>query len=164
MRIHDEFQYAAPPEKVAEMLADPTFYEQVSERMGAVSATVEVSGDPSGPFTVTTERKMPTDGFPDFARKFVGDTVSVRQVDEWHAEEEGGVRRGTLLVEVHGAPLRMHGSLLLAPTDTGTTETVDGELKAAVPLIGGKLEEAARPAIEGAIRQQQKVGAAWFAG
>ena len=145
------------------MLADPKFYEQVSERMGAVSSTVEVSGDPSGSFTVTTERKMPTNGFPDFARKFVGDTVSVRQVDEWRAEEDGGVRRGTISVEVQGAPLRLNGSLLLSPSGAGTTETIEGDLKAAVPLIGGKLEEAAQPAIEGAIRQQKKVGNAWFA-
>jgi len=163
VRIHDEFEYPATTTEVATMLADPKFYEQVSERMGAVSSTVEVSGDPSGSFTVTTERKMPTNGFPDFARKFVGDTVSVRQVDEWRAEEDGGVRRGTISVEVQGAPLRLNGSLLLSPSGAGTTETIEGDLKAAVPLIGGKLEEAAQPAIEGAIRQQKKVGTAWFA-
>ncbi len=160
VRIHDEVHYNATPDTVAGMLADRDFNEQVSERMGALAHTVEVDGDPAGSFTVTTVRTLPTDGFPDIARKFVGDTVDVRQTDRWKASEGDGSRAGTISVEVVGAPLRLTGTLGLTPEGDGTKETFEAELKAGVPLIGGTLERAAEPAIRAAIRQQIKVGTA----
>lgn len=168
MRIHDEIHYAASPSDVAAMLADPGFSEQVSTRMGASSARVDVDGQFQGAFTVTTVRTLPTDSFPDIARKFVGESVDVRQVDAWQAPNHDGARAGTITVEIVGAPLRLSGRMSLAAKAQGTggistVETIDGELKASVPLIGGKLEKAAEPAIRGAIRQQTKVGTAWFA-
>jgi Protein of unknown function (DUF2505) len=168
VRIQDEIHYAASPSDVAAMLADPDFSEQVSSRMGASSARVEVDGQYQDAFTVTTVRTLPTDGFPDIARKLVGETVDVRQIDAWKAPDRDGARTGTITVEIVGAPLRLNGTLRLAAGaqgtgGTSTVETIDGELRASVPLIGGKLEKAAEPAIRGAIRQQTKVGKAWFA-
>jgi hypothetical protein len=160
VRIHDEVHYNATPDDVAAMLADPEFNEQVAGRMGAVKNTVDVDGDPAGAFTVTTVRTLPTDGFPDIARTFVGATVDVRQTDRWQAPDDDGSRAGTIDVEIVGAPLKLKGTLGLTPEADGTVETFEGDLKAGVPIIGGKLEKAAEPAIRSAIRQQIKVGSA----
>lgn len=163
MRVDAEISYPAGPTEVAAMLADTAFLERYCAATGAVRHTVEVVGDADGAFTVTTVRTMPTDDFPDVARRFVGDTVDIRQVDEWQAAGSGGSRSGTTTVEISGAPLRLAGDLRLSPGGDGTTQSVTGDLKASVPLIGGKLEKAAEPAIRAAIRQQEKVGRAWLA-
>lgn len=161
MRIDDELRYSAPPDAVAVMLTDPAFNEAVSQRMGAVAQTTEVTGDPTGPFTVTTVRTLPTDEFPDVARRFVGATVDVREVDTWQAPAPDGSRDGTITVEVQGAPLKLTGTLRMRPDADGSVESVSGDLKASVPLIGGSLEKAAAPAIRAAIRQRGKVGGSW---
>ena len=48
-------------------------------------------------------------------------------------------------------PPTMHGTLLLEPGGPGTLEHIEADLKAKVPLIGGKLEKAAASPIQEAI-------------
>ena len=40
--------------------------------------------------------------------------------------------------------------------------TIDGDLKASIPLFGGKVEKAAAPAVVDAIRSEQRTGNAWL--
>lgn len=162
MRVQADIQYPAGPHEVAAMLADPAFLDRYCAATGAVRHTADVDGDADGPFTVTTVRTMPTDDFPDVARRFVGETVDIRQVDSWRAAAGDGSREGTSAVEISGTPLRLTGTLRLAAGGEGTVEVVDGNLKASVPLIGGALEKAAEPAIRAALRKQGKVAAAWL--
>ena len=61
------------------------------------------------------------------------------------------------------APIGLIGTIRLDPIAEGTQVTVDGELKARVPFIGGKVEEAAAPSALAGIRKEHKVGIAWLA-
>lgn len=161
MHVDAEIRYATSPARVAEMLADSGFVERKCVAMGATRHTVLVEGDPTGAFTVTSSRTLPTTDFPDVARRFVGDTVTIRQVDAWQEAGVDGGREGTVLVEIVGAPLKMSGGQWLRPDGDACVQTVDGDLKASVPLVGGKLEKAAAPAIRAAMRKEQQVGQEW---
>lgn len=163
MRVEAEITYPAGPGTVAAMLADPEFVRARNQAMHPLSATEDVEGSPTGAFTVTTVRTMPTTDFPDAARRLVGESVDVRQVDAWAAPGRDGRRTGTMTVEIAGAPIRMQGDLELLPTDGGSLERVTGDLKASVPLVGGRLEKAAEPAITAAIRTEERVGREWLA-
>lgn len=163
MRVDSEITYEAGPDAVAAMLADRGFVELKCDRMGALERSADISGDAAGPFTAASSRTMPTDDFPDFARKMVGDTVKIKQVDTWEAAGADGSREGTVTVEISGAPLKVTGRMSLRPDGTGTVQTVDAELKASLPIIGGKLEKAAHPAIMAAIRKEHQTGQAWLA-
>ncbi len=162
MRVQADITYPADAATVAAMLADPAFVEEYCASTGAVSHSVDVTGDAAAGFTVTTVRTMPTDRFPDVARKFVGATIDVRQTDTWEPAAADGARRGATTVEVVGTPLRLSGSLRLTPAGSGTEQTLDGDLKASVPLIGGRLEQAAEPAVMAGVRQQERVGGSWL--
>ena len=163
MRVDSEITYEAGTDAVAEMLADPAFVERKCEAMGALEHSAEVSGDATGAFTATSSRTMPTDDFPDFARKMVGETVKIKQVDTWEAADADGSREGTVSVEIAGAPLKVTGRMSLRPDGAGTVQTVDAELKSSLPIIGGKLEKAAHPAIMAAIRKENQTGQKWLA-
>lgn len=163
MRVDSEIRYEADPDEVAAMLADPAFVERKCDAMGALDRSAEISGDSTGSFTATSSRTMPTDDFPDFARKMVGDTVKIKQVDAWEAPDADGSREGTVTVEIAGAPLKVTGQMSLRPDGAGTVQTVDAELKASIPIIGGKLEKAAHPAIMAAIRKEHQTGQKWLA-
>jgi len=164
MHVDAEIRYTATPAQVAQMLADSDFVEKKCVAMGATAHTVLVEGDASGAFTVTSSRTMPTDDFPDVARKFVGSTVTIRQVDDWQEAGPDGAREGSISVEIVGAPLKMTGGQWLRPDSGDTVQTVDGDLKASIPLVGSKLEKAAEPAIRMAIRTEDRVGQKWLAG
>jgi hypothetical protein len=60
--------------------------------------------------------------------------------------------------------VQLTGSLWLGLHDGGTLHAVDGDLKASVPLLGGKIEKAAEPAIRSAMRVEERTGRAWLAG
>ena len=65
-------------------------------------------------------------------RTFVGETLDVMRVDHWRGPEGDGTRRGTIVVEIHGTPVRLSGTVTMRPGGPGTLEEVEGDLKAAV--------------------------------
>ena len=85
------------------------------------------------------------------------------RVDHWGAAGPvRGRRNGTVVVEIKGAPVRLTGSLRWRPKAAARAERVDGDLKASIPLVGGKVEKAAEPAIRAAITKEQEIGIEWL--
>lgn len=161
MKIAKSIEYAATPDEVFAVLSDVKFQEAKCAATAAIthSADVETVGDH---VVITTERILPSDGLPDFAKSMVGDTLKVTETQDWGPASSGGSRRGTVEMAVSGAPIALKGTLMLAPGFGGTVETLDAELKAKVPLIGGKIEKAAAPPIEEAIDIEAKTAAEWL--
>ena len=161
MQVTAQIPYPAGPEAVFAMLTDEAFLRQVCEATGAVRHEVDVQLADGGA-KVTTRRELPTDQIPDFIKRFVGQTLTVLRVDLLEPAAAYGSRQGTIVVEIIGAPVRMTGTLSLRPGGDGTVEDVDGDLKASVPLIGGKIEKAAEPAIRSALRKEERLGLVWL--
>jgi len=163
VQVSAQITYPAAPEAVFAMLTDEAFLTQVCVATGAVRHEVGVVVTGGGA-RVTTRRDLPTDQVPDFVRRFVGETLTVVRVDTWAAAGADGSRRGEMAVEIAGAPVRLTGTLSLTPDGAATVEDVDGDLKASVPLVGGKVEKAAEPAIRSGLRKEEQLGKAWLAG
>lgn len=157
MKVNARLRYPVSCEHVFAMLVDRSFQERVCEATKALRYEVQIEQD-AGSATITTRRELPTDAVPEFARGFVGRTLDVVRVDRWEPPAADGSRDGTVTVEIKGAPIRLNGMLALRPDDAGSEEVIAGELKASVPLLGGKLERAAEPALMSAIRKEEEVG------
>ena len=162
MKISETITYAAPPATVYAMVTDPAFQERKCVEAGAQQHASAVSPVGAGA-RVVTKRDLPADDLPDFARSIIGSTLSVTETYEWGAAAGDGSRSGTLTVEVAGAPVAMRSTVRLAPSAGGTTIAIEGDLKASIPLFGGKVEKAAAPAVVDAIRSEQHTGRAWLA-
>ncbi|MDR6862193.1 DUF2505 domain-containing protein [Phycicoccus sp. 3266] len=162
MKIARTLEYAATPEEVFAVLADVAFQEAKCAATGAISytASVKAEGDAT---VITTERELPADGLPDFARSMVGNTLKVVETQTWEAPGADGARTGTVAMTVPGAPITLKGRLALEPGGPGTVEHLDGDLKASIPLVGGKIEKAASPAIEDAITIEGMTAHEWLA-
>ena len=158
MRFSHDISYDAPPEDVAEMLADRTFRERVCEAMDSTRFDVSVEGAGEG-MKVVVDQTQKAAGIPSFAKKFVGDTVQIIQRESWGSETAA-----ELVLEIPGKPGSLVGDIRLAVDGEGTVETVSGELKVKVPMLGGKLEELIARMIRAALRTEEKVGRAWLAG
>jgi hypothetical protein len=163
VRLRADIRYDADPDAVFAMLTDAAFQERKCAATGALESEVEIERFPDGGATIRTRRTMPTDQIPDVARSFVGRSIDVLQVDDFGPPDVDGRREGSVIVEIKGAPVRFAGSLALGAASAGTLETVDGDVKASVPLVGGRLERALEPALQAAIRVEQREGTAWLA-
>lgn len=160
MRISETIEHAATPQEVFAMVTDPAYQELKCQRSGAVQheVVVEVEADTT---IVVTRRTMPTDGFPDFAKGFVGQTVDVVETQRWGEASADGSRQASLEVEISGTPVQFVGGVDLEPSAAGTLQQVDGELKAHVPLLGGRIEKAVAPILIRAVRLEGRVGTEW---
>ncbi len=164
MEYSTSIEFAASPEAVAEMFATEEYVRAKITASGATDGTLEVIGTADGAFTVTTRRTMPTTDIPANYRSLVGSSLEVRQVEAWDAAAADGTRRGSLALEITGAPVRVTGALTLAPAGEGrSVETVTGEIKASIPLFGKAIERAVADNVHRAVRVEQRAAKAWLA-
>ncbi len=161
MRITEKIDYPAGPEAVFAMLTSEAFQERKCAEAGALSHDVDIT-QTAGGARIVTNRDLPTDGLPDFAKSMVGNRLAITETYVWAAAGGEGSRPGTLTVEVAGAPVALHATVRMAPGGSGTTIVIDGDLKAAIPLFGGKVEKASAPAVIDAILGEQRTGTAWL--
>jgi hypothetical protein len=162
MKITERLDYAATPAAVFAMLTDPAFQE--AKCIDAGSQRHESAVTPAGDGArIVTQRDLPADDLPDFVRSIVGDTLSVTETYEWAGASADGSREGTLVVEVAGAPVALRAKVRLIPGGTGTAMTIDGDLKASIPLLGGRVEKSATPAVVHAIHGEKRTGQRWLA-
>jgi hypothetical protein len=159
--LHAEQRFPAAPDEVATMLADPAFVRRWCEATHASGVTVSIDGAPPKPFTVSTTRAYPTDSFPSFARRFVGDALEISQTDHW-SEVGDGTWAGESDVATTGAPARMLARVTLVPDGEMTRQVVDGDLKASIPFVGAKVETLMYDAITGALAVMERVGRDWL--
>jgi hypothetical protein len=94
-----------------------------------------------GSVTLVTSRVVPLE-LPGFAKKVLSPKQQVTQTDVWSAPDPSGGRTGTFAVEAKGTPVRVHGTLRLAPDGSdGCTNTTVVTVECPVPLIGGKIAD-----------------------
>lgn len=161
MRITETITYHAPVEVVYAMKTNPEFQERKCADSGALQHDVAVREQGEGA-VVVTRRDLSTDGLPDFIKSIVGAHLSVTETYQWDGPAADGSREGTLTVEAAGAPVAMRGTVRMTPESGATHLTIDGDLKASVPLVGGRIEKAAAPAFIEALRSEHESGRRWL--
>lgn len=163
MRITSEHHLPAPAAQIAQMFADATFIEFRGNATEARIDDTVVTGSPEAEFTVTTRRSVPAEQIPAQMRPFVGARLEIRQVEAWEPETDG-VRIGSVVLEITGTPVRMTGTMRLAPhPESGTLLVYEGDLKAAVPLFASTIEQAAAQAVHSTLDQEAAAARQWLA-
>jgi hypothetical protein len=137
--IH-KYQHAAD-----EVFAALTDFEAVKSKYEAVGQSevqlVRRDQGDDGSLTLVTTRVVPLE-LPGFARKVLSPKQLVTQTDVWSAPDGSGRRTGTFVVEAKGTPVRVQGTLELAPHGSnGCTNTTEVTVECKVPLIGGKIAD-----------------------
>ncbi len=162
MRIQKSYEYAASPETVFAMLADPQFQAAKCEATHPLSHTESVA--PKGEQTeIVTRRVVSTDGFPDFAKSMIGPKLAITETVIWSRASIDGSRTGTMVIGVGDAPVGMQGTVSMMPAAGGTRMEIDGDLKARIPLLGGTIEKTAEPWVVAGVDKEQEVGREWLA-
>lgn len=162
MRVNETLHLPLSPDAVARMYVDPQYPPLRASALRAHDVSASVTGSADDAFSVSSTLRLPTTGIPDLVRKVVGETVTVREVQDWSAPAADGSRTGTIRLDVDGTPASMTGDLRLAADGkNATTVTIDGELTAKVPLLGKKIEQAAVPYVTKVLAKEQASAAAY---
>ena len=153
MKFTHRAEYPAPPDDVFAQICDQEFQDAKCDATTNVGweTGVSTSGDRT---VISTVRVLSTQGLPDVARSFVGESLTIVEVQTWGPAAADRSRTADLNLHVKGAPMTVKGTIRLSPTATGSVHEIDAELRAGVPLIGGKIEKAAYDPIMFAARAE----------
>jgi len=161
MKLTVENQYSGRPDQTFASHLAVAAREQACQESGAISWDVKVERTAGGGARIQVDRVMkPT--LPDYIAKFVGESIAIRQVEDWSPAEADGSRQATVKLTIKGQPASMDGTASISPAGEGTREVVTGEVKVAIPLLGRKIEPEIVKLIEAALRIEQRVGEEWI--
>lgn len=157
--IDEQQHYEADPDTVFTMLSDPAFIEKKCLASGSIEAKAE-SVEEDGQTTLVSRRVLPAK-LPSFAKRFVGETVTLTETQKWESPVDGR-RHASFLVDFGNNPISFHGDITLSPDGHGTAVHYSGEIRCHVPLVGGKIEGVAAGWIVRYVQKEQKVGREWL--
>ncbi|GAB4001939.1 DUF2505 domain-containing protein [Nocardioides ultimimeridianus] len=157
MRLTRDLAYAAPVVDVLAMLQDAAYWDRVADATGALSSATTVTGSGED-VEVVTDQQQAVVGVPSFAKKFVGDSTRAIITATWKGPQ------AAYAVETPGKPTSMSGTVTVAARGQGAVVTYDLDVRASVPLIGGKLEKLVCDLTGDGFAKEHTVGQAWLAG
>jgi Protein of unknown function (DUF2505) len=162
MKFHYEMTYRAPTPAVYRMLTDPQFQEQRAKAGNPEQAESSVVTTPDGDVIITVNRLLVVQ-LPGMLQRLTGDRVRILETQTWqHADPAAITRDGHLTAGVVGHPGGVEGTLHLAGAQSGTTFTVDADIKVNVPLVGGKIESFIAEMLTKLMTKEQELGRAWL--
>jgi hypothetical protein len=149
VRFHAEHHFAGPVEALTALLLDPGFHTQLPLPDVALPEVVEATTQ--GDEDVLRLRYEYTGQLDPIARRLLGNR-KLTWLQELRIDREIGT--GRLNFHAEADPNRLHGSanVRLEATDggAGSQRRLEGNLKVAVPVVGGTAE---RRIIEGLLRR-----------
>lgn len=138
MKYRQTIDYPVSGERLLAIFSQPDFVLDKYAAQGASNIRLlkeERDGDRFR-FTVTRDVPVQVD-VPAFARSLVPSTITLVQTDAW----DPATRRGSLVIEFQGMPVKLRCDMQLEDRAGGTHHTLDFDIQVNVPLIGGKLEK-----------------------
>lgn len=159
MKVTRNATYALSTEHVMAILADKEFQDEKCRETFAVSWDTKIETGRNRT-VIQTKRVMPTDHLPEVAKGFVGDSFSLHETQTWTGPDENGLYLADFRVHVQGAPIAVTGARRLEPRTPGAHDHVMLQIKASIPIIGRKIEEAAAPAVAAGVEIELKLLAA----
>jgi hypothetical protein len=151
IRIDHVYDYPADVDTAFSVIVDPELYEDVAVRSKALEHSANVTLVHQV-HTITLERSMPTDQVPSFAKSLVGDALRIHETTWWKAgspdDGDADGYHATFSVQIVGTPVTFNGSMRLTSTETGSRQSVTGDIKAAIPFLGGKVESSIKEPVE----------------
>lgn len=165
MKITETVTHDADPLRTFQMVTDHDYQVARCRRTGSSDQTVTVDRDADGSTTVTTQRHLPSAGLPDIARTFLGETLLIVETVRWGGADPDGEREGAMSLELPGVPVTFTGGVhLRRGSAPGTTShVVDGDLEAAIPFLGKRVEAMVADQIGTMVQVEQEVSRAWLA-
>jgi hypothetical protein len=138
--IDEAFEYDHQPTDVFDLIADAAFQLDLIVHLGGKDAElVERTTTSEGSVRLVTRQRTGVE-LPGFAKRLIPANTTVTLTYVWEPAAHDNSRHGTWSTDIKGAPVSIGGPTALRPVGSGSVHSFGGEVRASVPLIGGKLE------------------------
>jgi len=140
MELKNTFHYPQDTETLLKMYINEDFSVRRWIETGSKNVEILESGQSGDVYRTVTrlENKMEAN-IPNFAKKFIKDTIPVLYTEEW-IMGDGQVKEGCSRLVIEGLPVEMHGECTLRPTEEGGCEEENTTLIVVkIPLVGKAL-------------------------
>jgi hypothetical protein len=138
--IQEVLPYTRTPAEVFDLISTGKFQIELLTHLGGLNAeVVEETRHPDGSVRLVTRQQTAVE-LPGFARRLIPANTTVTQVFEWEPPAGDGSRSGRWSAEARGAPVSVGGPTELRANGCGTDHVYGGQVKASVPVVGGRLE------------------------
>jgi hypothetical protein len=124
-------------ETVFSVFTQKSFIEKKYESVGATHLEFIDFGEKNGEYIIHTKRNI-TAEIPGFAKKFIKPTSTIIQTEIWQLSNDS-IKKGTVVVEAKGLPMKMTGDIVLQPTDNGSENILVYEIKVNIPFVGSQI-------------------------
>jgi hypothetical protein len=132
-----EHQFKQGVETVWAMYSDRAFFEKKYQETGCTNIEVLDYQKSAKGFSITVRYDTKSDApIPEFAKKFIPQTISVVQTDAWDAS----TKTGRITTELKGMPIKVTADMKLEASGKGAVNKMAWTLASGIPLVGGKLE------------------------
>ena len=138
-KVSNTDRYAATPDQMIEMMAKPDYLTAKYDALGDIEFKVEEQEPSDGSLALKVSRTVSAN-LPDLAKKVLGETNDLIQSETWSTN--GDTKTAEIVIDSPGKPVKIHGTAEIKPVGAGECDyTVKFEIKASVPLVGGKIEK-----------------------
>ena len=137
MKFDLKHSYDKPAATVLKMYSDKAFFERKYKEVGAWDVEVLEHEKSDTKFRIKCRYSTKNDApLPDFAKKFIGDSMVVVQSDTWDLKK----MTGRLEVELKNTPVKVSADMTLKNAGSGATNEMKWDVSCGIPFVGGKLE------------------------
>lgn len=156
-KLKESFSYPGVGiEQVYSLITNEGFRAEAAAATGGTDIEVTLEELEGGGHTVTIIRNQPAE-MPDSIKKFVGDSVKIKQTERWGGPDGDGARRAEVKMSVIGQPAGMTGTVTLSG-DGDVSFVIEGDVKVDVPFFGKKIEPTIARVITAAVRSDVDLG------
>ena len=139
MEVKGSHVYPVPVDAVIAMLHDESATVAKYEGMGHRDVEIRDLTATDDTLRIVSSRVVEVE-LPAFAKKALKPTNTMVQTDEWRRNDDG-TWSGTFNVDVKGSPVRISGTMALAPAPGGSRHDVLLDFQVKIPIIGGKIAD-----------------------
>ena len=140
MEVKGSHVYPVGVDVVIAMLQDKASTIDKYESMGHRDVRVLEFESDAAAIRIVSSRVVDV-ALPAFAKKALKPTNTMIQTDEWRRSGDGSWA-GTFDIDVKGSPVRISGTMGLAPeADGATRHDVALDFQVKVPIVGGKIAD-----------------------
>jgi Protein of unknown function (DUF2505) len=139
MEIKGSYTYSVPVAAVIRLLSDAQATVAKYESMGHREVQILECDEKERTLRIVSSRVVDVD-LPGFAKRVLKPTNTMRQTDDWRRRDDGSWD-GTFDVEVRGAPIRISGTMRLAPLNGRAVHDVCVRVEVKVPIVGGRIAD-----------------------
>lgn len=152
MEIRGKHLYSQSVDELFQAFGSPEMITRKLESLGAKEIKLSRCELTESRLEIDLDRKVPAE-VPGMLKKFLGEWNHVSQKESWTGTPGQGYQ---CQVEVHidGVPVKISGTMRIAPEAGGSSNEVVFTISCGIPLVGKKLAEFVAHSTEQAMEQE----------